>query len=254
MSLDTKFRDKVILIVEDNQSLRSKVKNFLHVNGAAVIIEADDFQDAYELIRDEIFDYCICDYKIFNTDAQNFIKILRKEKRLLNDNQLIMAGDFYEELQEFINARAHKQVKGKDKNINLNDAIEGNFKHSPEKVYEVYSFVRSFILHKVTNENIECTILNIDIENLSVTLFINNLEDTENFARQVKFESYINGEMKNHTIIGDLKVIEQRVDGIQELELSVPGQYKSTLDEIEKDLMQAQHKTKTLLEIMKGEY
>ncbi len=253
MGIETKFADKVVLIIEEKQALRDKARNFLLINKAETVIDAANFQEGYDKIPANGFDYCICDYKIFNTNAQTFIKLLRRDKKLENDDQLIMADDFYQELEECIKSKSAKKVNINKEEKSFDAQIEEHISKELTEIHRSYCSVKSLLLVKSTNQPVEATILNIDTTDLTITLSTSSMEELDNYARQIKFESHIEGKVKSYTIIGDVSILDDSKEKIRELELKVPEQYSNILTEIETDLFTAQEKTKILLRIMKGE-
>ncbi len=251
MKIETMFEGQVVLIIEEDANQRDKARSFLLVRKAKKILDTADFIQAYNLIQKQKVDYYICDYRLFNTHAQSFIKKLRKEKKLSNDNQLIMSADFYEAVEKLKNKTVEPENRAKKKTTE--QVLDEDIKNTVAEIYKPFCEIKAYMLIKSSNEAVEATILNIDLEELLVTISTNSLEKQENYARQIKFESNIEGITKNYTIIGDMKLIDDSDQFYREFELAVPEQYKEILMEIENDLFGAQRKTLGMLHVMKGD-
>lgn len=247
-----KIEGYTFLIIEEDPALRDKARSYLLINKAAHIFDAKNFSEAYNKTSDQAFDFCICDYRIFNSDAQTFIKKLRKEKKITSDDQLIMSSDFFEHLEGLKDKKEEAQVDERQRT--LDEILNTDVSRVTDEIMKPFCQVKAFMLVKSSNEAVEATVLNIDSEELIVTISTNSLEKLENYARQIKFESDINRVIKNYTIIGDMRLVDDSDQFFREFELSVPEQYKEILDEIETDLFAAQRKTKDMLAAFKGEF
>jgi DNA-binding NarL/FixJ family response regulator len=244
-----KFQGKSVLIIEEDNSTRDKARNFLFQLRASKVQDAPDFKKGYAATQSEIFDFIVCDFRIFNTDSQAFIKKLKLEKKLFSDDQLIMSSDFFESME---NANK-KEVKALVKKKSAQDILDQDVKRNVYEILKPYCQIKAFMLTKSDNQMVEATVLNIDVDELMITLSTRSLEKIDNYARQIKFESVINETKKDYTIIGDLRLIDDSDQFFREFELSVPEQYIEMLKEIEDDLFTVQRKTRDLLGVMKGD-
>ena len=68
-----------ILIIDDNESMRTSLQMVLETEGFAVAAAADGFQ-ALELARDEHFDIIICDVRMPGIDGLDTIKRIKESQ------------------------------------------------------------------------------------------------------------------------------------------------------------------------------
>ncbi|MBL7665254.1 MAG: hypothetical protein JNM93_08980 [Bacteriovoracaceae bacterium] len=259
MSLQRKINKNTILLVEPDVEKRDKARSFLLIQGAKKVFVATDFEDAFTLAMKASIDYVICDYRLTNEVAQNFLKKMKVKKLLDSDDKLIMLSDFYTDIENIEKQKTSSVLGGSstteidDRPKTMDESYKAYVREDPAMILGAFCKIKAQMLLKATNTMIEASILNINPEELTVTISSSSLEKIEAYARQIKFESSINGVIKHYTIIGDMKLVDDSDQFTREFELKVPEQYKDILLEIENDLFVVHDKTKALLSIMKGD-
>ncbi|GAB6053163.1 response regulator [Magnetospira thiophila] len=76
---DKDFRDRKVLIVEDNIHFRTLLKTILSFAGVKAIQEAEDGLEALEILQDFPADVAIVDWNMERMDGLEFVRHVRRE-------------------------------------------------------------------------------------------------------------------------------------------------------------------------------
>ncbi len=98
MDTDTLESTLQVLVIDDQQSMRSIMRDLLHQVGIRHVDEAEDGAVALDFLRDHVTpfpDLIICDLHMEHMDGLEFCTVVRRDKTLSNKGVpiIILTGD-----------------------------------------------------------------------------------------------------------------------------------------------------------------
>ena len=120
------------LVVDNNQFMRTLVRNVLHALGARHIEEASDGTDAYARLATFAADVIICDWQMSPMDGTDFVRLLRKGTDSPNP--------FVPVIMVTAHTEAHRVAKARDAGVT-------EFLAKPISARRLYSRIRAIIAH-----------------------------------------------------------------------------------------------------------
>lgn len=150
-----------VLVVEDDNNIRSLVSKFLENDGFEVA-QAVDGQDALQLYENQHFDAVITDVMMPNTDGNELTKIIRSINKDIPIMMLTALESFDDKEKSFLSGSDDYMVKPVD---------------MKELVLRVKALLRRYRI--ATEHNLTYKSLKMDLKTMAITIDNQNIELTQ---------------------------------------------------------------------------